>query len=283
MYWVYDLPNWLFGVLTILVFCAFGVGGVVATRRWVPSLHHAEHHPDHSHNDIVGFYFGGVTVLYGITLGLLMVGVWSNFTEAASKADGEAGTLDTLYRFSSAYPEPTRSQLQNELRRYARNVIDVAWPLQKKGIVSIANKPVLDDVGRELAAFEPVSEGQKVLHAETCHLFNELIQRRRDRHVFTKAGLSASLWALVLIGAVINIAVTWCFHVKNKKMHIWMTAVLSSLLGLMIFLLAAMDHPFMGELSVSSESFQLVYDRLMKPDLMKPPNASEVSGTARTR
>lgn len=51
MYWVYDLPNWLFGVLTVLVFLAFGVGGVAATRRWVPSLHHVAE----SHNDIVGF------------------------------------------------------------------------------------------------------------------------------------------------------------------------------------------------------------------------------------
>ena len=27
MYWLYDLPNWLFGVLTVAVFWAFGVGG----------------------------------------------------------------------------------------------------------------------------------------------------------------------------------------------------------------------------------------------------------------
>lgn len=261
MYWVYNLPNWLFGVLTVSVFCAFGIGGMILTRRWVPSLHHA----DHSHNDIVGFYFGGVTVFYGIFLGLLMIGVWGNFTEAASRVDSEAGTLAALYRDVSLYPEPFRSQLQGELRRYTRNVIDVAWPQQRKGIVSIANKTVLDDIGRDLAAFEPTSESQKILDSECWRKLNELVERRRQRHVYTKAGLSSSLWALVFIGAVNNIAVTWCFHVKNKWMHLWMTALLSSLLGLMVFLLAAMDHPFMGEISVSPESFQLVYDRLMAP------------------
>ena len=66
------------------------------------------------------------------------------------------------------------------------------------------------------------------------------------------AGLSGALWALVLIGAVINIAVTWCFHLHNRRMHLWMTVLTSSLLGLMIFLLAAMDHPYLGKLSVSS-------------------------------
>jgi hypothetical protein len=77
MHRVYDLPNWLFGVLTVLVFSVFGLGGLVLTRKWVPTLHHR----DHSYNDVVGFYLGALTVFYGITLGLLMVGVWGNFTD----------------------------------------------------------------------------------------------------------------------------------------------------------------------------------------------------------
>ena len=38
----------------------------------------------------------------------------------------------------------------------------------------------------------------------------------------------------------------------------------SALVGLMIFLLSAMDHPYLGKLSVSMEPFQLIYDDLMK-------------------
>jgi len=79
------------------------------------------------------------------------------------------------------------------------------------------------------------------------------------------SGLSSSLWALVLIGAVISIAVTWAFHVRNRRMHLVMTALVSSLLGTMVFLLAAMDHPFMGKEAVSSEPFQIVYETLMRP------------------
>ena len=63
---------------------------------------------------------------------------------------------------------------------------------------------------------------------------------------------------------MINIAVTRCFHVPNRNMHIWMTALTSSLLGLMIFLLSAMDHPYLGKLSVSMEPVQLIYGDLMK-------------------
>ena len=102
IYWIYDLPNWLFGVLTVLVFCAFGLAGLLATRRWAPSLHHATL----SHNDIVGYYFSAITVLYGITLGLLMIGVWSTFTETEEKVDREAGALAALYMDVSRFPPP---------------------------------------------------------------------------------------------------------------------------------------------------------------------------------
>lgn len=262
MYWVYDLPNWLFAVLTVLIFCAFGIGGMIVTRRWVPSLHHSEA----SHNDVVGYYFGAITVFYGITLGLLMVNVWTIFSDAQQKVDREASCLAAFYRDVSNLPEPSRNQLQTDLRRYTRTVIDVGWPLQQKGVVPrSSNRTELDDLATHLSSFEPATEAQTSLLSESFHLYNELVEWRRSRHVSVAAGLSGSLWALVLIGAAISIAVTWAFHVKNGRMHLCMTTLMSALLGLMIFLLAAMDHPFMGKLSVSSQPFQIVYETLMKP------------------
>jgi len=275
--WIYDLPIWLFGTLTVLTFCVFGLLGLVATRRWVPSLHHATL----SHNDIVVYYFGAVTVLYVITLGLLMVGVWSTFTGTEEKVDHEAGALAALYLDVSHYPEPNRDRLQNDLRDNTRQVIDVAWPQQRKGIIPQGNLAVIGVLAYDLAAFEPASEGQRILHLESYHQFNELVQRRRSRLLGVTAGLSGALWALVLIGAVIDIAVTWCFHLHNRRMHLWMTALTSSLLGLMIFLLAAMDHPYMGHLAVSPQPFQFVYDQLMKPDDSAPTGNSPSGATTR--
>ena len=48
-------------------------------------------------------------------------------------------------------------------------------------------------------------------------------------------------------------------------MHFWMTALLSALLGLLIFQLAAIDNPFRGDISVSPDAFVIVYEQLMKP------------------
>lgn len=266
MYWIYNLPNWLLGALSVSVFCVFGITGLAVTRKWAPSLHHATL----SHNDIVGYYFGAITVLYGITLGLLMVDAWSTFTETEGKVDREAGALAALYLDISHYPDPSRHLLQDDLRDYARQVIDTSWPQQRRGIIPEGNFVTLAVVAYDLAAFEPVSNEQKDLHEESYRQFNELVQCRRSRLLSVTAGLSGALWGLVLLGAGINIAVTWCFHLHNQRMHFWLTVLISSLLGLMIFLLAAMDHPYLGKISVSSEPFQLVYEEVMDPRKSAP-------------
>lgn len=261
MFWVYDLPNWLFGVLTIVLFVAFGLIGLAATRAWVPSLHHESH----SHNDVVGAYLGAVTVFYGITLGLLMVGVWGTFADAEIKVDSEAATMAALYTDISHYPEPLRGQLQDEMRTITRQIVDISWPQQRAGVMSKASMVEFKLFEQSLLTFEPVTEGQKILHAQALHQFNQLVERRRSRVLSVKAGLPGSLWSLVLIGAAINIALTWLFHVQKARMHFWLTVLTSSLLGLMIFLLAAMDHPYRGKLSVGPEAFEMLYERTMKP------------------
>src|SRR5215472_10474561 len=88
---------------------------------------------------------------------------------------------------------------------------------------------------------------------------------RRTRLKSVTAGLPASLWVVLLVGAVVNIAVTWFFHMRSQSMHFWMTVMFSGVLGLLIFLLAAMDNPFRGQISVGPEAFEMVYEQLMKP------------------
>ena len=126
VYWLYDLPTWLFGLLSVAVTVAVGLVGFYATRKWVRRVHGAEH----SHNEIVGFYLGAVCLFYGITLGLVAVGTWEAYSDVDNKVGEEASALAGLYRDVSSFPDPKRAELQADLREYAHQVIDVAWPLQ---------------------------------------------------------------------------------------------------------------------------------------------------------
>src|SRR5260370_18950014 len=101
-YWVYDLPTWLFAVLTIAVTVAVGLAGLFATRKWVRRIHG----DDHSHNDVVGLYLGAVCVFYGITLGLLAVPPRQNFTHVQTTVGEEAPAVGVLFQEVCAFPLP---------------------------------------------------------------------------------------------------------------------------------------------------------------------------------
>ena len=122
----------------------------------------------------------------------------------------------------------------------------------------------MNAIQTHLASFEPATEGQKTLHAEAYREFTQIVELRRTRLKSLAGGLPVSLWFVLLVGAFFNIAVTWFFHMRSQSMHFWMTVMLSGLLGLLIFMLAAMDHPFRGEISVGPEAFEMVYEQLMK-------------------
>jgi hypothetical protein len=260
LYWIYDLPNWLFGVLTIAVTETIAVVGLYVTRKWVRRVHGSEH----SHNEVVGFYLGAICVFYGITLGLLAVGTWQIYSDVDTRVGEEAAAVGVLYRDVSSFPEPNRAELQADLRQYTRQVIDVAWPLQRRGIIPQSEGVVLSGLESHLVSFEPQTEGQKVLYAEAYRGFNRLAELRGRRLQSVREGLPGPLWTIVLAGAFLSIAVTWFFDMRSQSMHVWMTVMFSALLGLLIFLLGAMDNPFRGEISVSPEPFELVYQRRMQ-------------------
>src|SRR5260221_4903924 len=131
-YWVYDLPTWLFAVLTIAVTVAVGLAGLFATRKWVRRIHG----DDHSHNDVVGFYLGAACVFYGITLGLLAVATWQNFTDVETRVGEKAAVVGVLYRDVRAFPGPYRPALQWDLQPCFRGGSDVAWACAKRGSCS---------------------------------------------------------------------------------------------------------------------------------------------------
>ena len=128
MYWLYDLPNWLFGSLVVGFFVGFAVIGLAIHRRFVLKIFGR-----HPHNDLISYYLAAVGVFYGITLGLISVGTYTTFAELDAEASTEATTLSALYHDVGSYPEPIRTTLRQQFADYTNIVIDDTWVEQRKG------------------------------------------------------------------------------------------------------------------------------------------------------
>ena len=259
MEWVFDVPLWIAGPAIILSLCLFAVGGLtVVRRRLLPRLRvHAED------SELSGSIVHAVMVLYGLAVALIMVTVWETYSDVSKIVSGEASALSGLYRNVSSYPDPIRSELQKELRDYVDQVIHEAWPLQRQGQIPSRGVVHMDRFQAVLDTFEPVTERQKLLHGETLRAYDQMIQIRRLRLDAVKTGLPTVLWTVIVAGAFIALTTFFFFKVEDARLHGILVTLLAIFMGLVIFMIVALDRPFRGDLGLTPEPYQVIYDQLM--------------------
>ena len=257
---LFDLPLWIAGTAIITVLCAFSVAGLLLVRRRVlPRLR-----VESGDSEFTGAMLQSVMVFYGLAVALIAVTVFQTYSDTSKVVSGEATALNALYRDVTSYPEPIRTELQGQLRDYTRYVIGEAWPLQRRGKVPGGGIEHMTRFQAVLDKFEPVTEGQKLLHGETLRAYNLLIQGRRLRLDAVGTGLPKVMWAVIVFGAFISLSSSFFFKVEDARLHIIEVLLLAVFIGLVIFMILSLDRPFRGDLGIGAEPYQLVYDQLMK-------------------
>jgi len=213
-------------------------------------------------NDAVSGTVQAIGVFYGITVGLIAVGVWNTNAAASDLVSREASAVGGLYRDVAGIPSPLREELTGKLREYLDATINQEWPAQKKGKIPEPGTLILNDFQAKLFAYEPATPGQIELHSETLHAFNVLADARRLRMNAVSGGLSGIMWGVIWVGAVISIGVAYLFNIQDAKMHALLIALMAGFLAIVLFMISINDKPFYGAVSVGPEPYQLLLDRL---------------------
>jgi hypothetical protein len=257
---LFRLPLIVTGPAIIVALCLFALVGLhVVRRRVLPLLRiHIED------AEFGGSMVQSVMVFYGLAMALIAVNVFQTYSDVSKTISQEATTLAALYRDVSGYPEPARTQLQTELRDYVDQIIHEAWPLQRRGKVPTAGVAYMNRFQTILIGAEPASEGQKLLFAETLRAYNTVIQARRLRLDAVHTGLPAVMWMVILFGGAISLTTAFFFKVEDERLHAILVTLLAMFMGMVIFMILALDRPFMGDLGLPPAPYQLIYDQLMK-------------------
>ena len=156
--WIYDLPALGVIVLFEAVFVGVFWLGTIFLRRFTRSWLKEEPRL----NDMLAAFFQFFGIIYGLLLGLLAVATYQARLDVEKSNANEAASLSALYRNITAYPEPSRTELQNLLRSHTRYLIEDAWPQQRKGIVPVDESHRITALQARLALFEPQTKAQEL-------------------------------------------------------------------------------------------------------------------------
>jgi hypothetical protein len=85
MYWIYDIPTWLLGLLFAVASVAFAAAGVFIVHRVRPAFVNEEGWAEH-----VGTVLEGAFVFFGLLLALVTIAAYDNFTIAREDVANEA-------------------------------------------------------------------------------------------------------------------------------------------------------------------------------------------------
>jgi hypothetical protein len=244
--WVYNVPPLVLALLMVVTIAGVSLVGLLLTRRFLlPRFHYHD-----GVNDAISGTVQTIGVFYGITVGLIAVGVWNTYSNAADLVSKEAASIGVLHQDIGGYPSPLREELRAKLRDYTVFLIDVAWPEQRRGRVERSDRRILDDFQAKLFGFKPATPGQAAIHSETLATYDKLIEHRRLR-------VDA-----VLGGAVISTGVDYLYHIEDAKLHSLLIALMSGFLAVVLFMIVINDKPFYGIVSVSPHAYKLILDQV---------------------
>lgn len=117
----------VYGVLTVCAVMLVAVAGLAAVQRLVPATLRLEH------NDVAGFIYAVVGVIYAVLLALVVIAAWEELETARATVREEASALAEVFWLAHHLPEPDGPRLQELARSYATVVAEEEWPLMAQG------------------------------------------------------------------------------------------------------------------------------------------------------
>lgn len=263
MNWFHELSSAGLAVLILGLTAGLSTLGLAIV---VPRVRASRLHGQFDNGTITGLLSALIGV-YAVAAGLTAVAVWENMGEANADVGKEVAAIAVLYRDLGAYPPPLQQQAKKALAAYVKHVIDVEWPMHERGQVPSSPSRQVEEAHAALQAFEPTTEGQKLMHGLTLQSYNKVLEAHwRRMQAVTDTALPGELWIVVtLLGAI---AISSCFllRVEGFAIHALVTLLVAAPIALVLYFIAVSDHPFQGGISVSVDPYRTLLERVILPD-----------------
>jgi Protein of unknown function (DUF4239) len=232
------------------------------------------------HNEVAGFIYAVIGVLYAVLLGFTAVIVWERFDQAQAEVEKEANELGDLFRDAQAFPYETRRELETELRSYVRLVVQKEWPAMAEHKSSAEAWEAYSQLWQAYYRFTPQNEQERIWYTQSLTRLNQLGDQRRLRMLSSRSGRVPTVMWVVLLGAgAITIGFSYLFGTRNTMAQVLMTAGLAMTIALVLLSILALEQPFAGITRIRPDAFNQLAD--IFESLSPPVPISPASGLSR--
>lgn len=89
------------------------------------------------------------------------------------------------------------------------------------------------------------------------------MEARRLRMNSVDRKLPGVMWLVVILGAFVSLVSAFYFPVADARVHRVQVGLLAGFIGLVIFIILALDRPYRGDLGLKPAPYEMLYEQLM--------------------
>jgi hypothetical protein len=245
------LPLWGLILAVIVVPTAIAIGLQILVRRWVGVDRLV------LNNEVAGFIFAIIGVVYAVLLAFVVIAVWEKFSEGQTTVARESAAAAALFRYAEG-TEPEAAKLHDSLVDYLRLTIESDWPAMATSSEDAETTHALDALYRAAMALNGAGTRSTADMSEVFTQLDNLTLARRVRLHLSTGLVPDVIWIVLFAGAGLTVYFALFFGSPNALAQIAMAAILSIVLTSGLVVIISLDHPFSGPVHISPESLERV-------------------------
>lgn len=207
-----------------------------------------------------GFIFGAVSLIYSLILAFVIITVWEDYEKLDSNINKESDALFSIINHASLLPDSLKTEVHGMVATYAEHVVNDEWRDEDVEFHTTAIPQL-----RKLAlTYEPMNNMEARIMAKVNENLDEVGTLHRERLAHGHSHIPHLVWAALLLGSIIVIFFSFYLSGDDKQLQNRWVGLLSMLIGLCLYLVYMLDHPFNGGSGVSKEPFERVIEAAKK-------------------
>jgi hypothetical protein len=224
--------------------------------RWAPHWRRGEN------NDATGIMLSIAAVVYSVAIGLCVVTLWEQRTEASRAIEAEAMNLAAVAEGSLVFDAPVPERIRDVVITYNRDVL-AAWPQRVRGEASPVVSADLDELVSIVGQLAPRTEAQKAFILDATARLARATELRADAvRLARDQQLPDALWVSVIGGSVVVLALCLTCGIRDGALRRILLAGVAATVGVNFFLAIELNYPFCGSVSVQPDSYRAVVSAL---------------------
>lgn len=214
---------------------------------------------------MVGYIFAILGSFYGLLLGFVVFLVWDSLNDAQTNANREGSIARGLYRDIKYYPDQEKMKpLMTSYMNYVRGVVYEEYPDMEKMLpIDKRHRQYFNEVFIQMEKLDP--RDPRISQMFT-HL-NELATSRSLRQLDASSEIPVEVWIPLLLGGFVILMFAMLVDVESVWLHAWVNGLLGAFIGMVIYLIIILDHPFTGKMRIEPVEFETIL-QMQKEDPM---------------